>query len=79
MPMRPRWLGSSFGLGGDELEASGTEADLLKVGVAPDGIAPVLQVFRENVEHLDEIRAHTVRKKQGFVDVATALMADEEG
>ena len=65
--------------GGDELEASGTEADLLKVGVAPDGIAPLLQVFRENVEHLDKVRTHTVRKKQGFVDVATALLADEEG
>jgi hypothetical protein len=65
--------------GGDELEASGTEADLLKVGVAPDGIAPLLQVFRENVEHLDKVRTHTVRKKQGFVDVATILVADVEG
>jgi MgsA AAA+ ATPase C terminal len=65
--------------GGDELEASGTEADLLKVGVTPDGIAPLLQVFRENVDHLDKVRTHTVRKKRGSVDVATALMADGEG
>ena len=65
--------------GGDELEASGTEADLLKVGVATDGIAPLLQVFRENVDHLDKVRTHnTVRKKQGLVDVATALIADGE-
>jgi hypothetical protein len=64
--------------GGDELEALGTEADLLKVGVSPDGIAPLLRVFRENVQHLDKIRAHTVCKKQGFVDVATALMTDGE-
>jgi hypothetical protein len=65
--------------GGDELEALGTEADLLTVGVAPDGIASLLQVFRENVEHLDKVRTHTVRKKQGLVDVATAHMADGEG
>lgn len=45
--------------GGDELEALGTEADLLKVGVAPDGIAPLLQVLRENVDQLDKIRTHT--------------------
>ena len=65
--------------GGDELEALGTEADLLKAGVAPDGIAPFLKVFRENVDHLDKIRTHTVSKKQGFVDIATAFMADFEG
>lgn len=62
--------------GGDELEALGTEADMLKVGVAPDGVAPLLKVFRENVEHLNKIRAHTLYKKRGFVDIATALMAD---
>ena len=64
--------------GGNELEALGTEADLLKVGVAPDGIAPLLQVLRENVDHLDKICSHTVSKKQGFVDIATALKADGE-
>jgi MgsA AAA+ ATPase C terminal len=63
--------------GGDELEALGTDADLLKVGVAPDGIAPLLQVFRENVPHLDKIRTHTVCKKRGFVDMATAHISGE--
>ena len=65
--------------GSDELEALGTEADLLKVGVIPEGMFfPLLQVFRENVQHLNKVRAHTVCKKRGFVDVATALMADDE-
>ena len=67
------------GRGGDELEASGTEADMLKVGVAANGMAPLLQVLRENVDHLDKIRTHTVCKKRGFVDIATALIADGEG
>jgi hypothetical protein len=65
--------------GGDELEALGTEADLLKVGVSPESIDPLLRVFKANVEHLNKIRAHTVCKKRGFVDVATVLLADEEG
>ena len=53
--------------GGDELEASGTEADLLKVGVAPDGIAPLLQVLRENVDHLDKIRTRRAHGRLGGV------------
>jgi hypothetical protein len=64
--------------GADRLEAFGTEADLLLSGVTPEGVVPLLKVFRENVEHLNKLRVHTVRKKQGFVDVATILMADLE-
>ena len=48
-------------------------------GVIPEGVVPLLKVFRENVDHLNKLRVHTVSKKQGFVDVATILMADEEG
>jgi MgsA AAA+ ATPase C terminal len=62
--------------GADELEALGTEADLLKVGVPAEGIKPLLQVFRANVKHLNEVRVHTVCKKRGLVDVTTALMVD---
>ena len=65
--------------GGDQLEAMGTEADLLKVGVPQEGIEPLLQLFRENVQQLNEIRAHTICKKRGLADIVTALMADEEG
>jgi hypothetical protein len=73
-------LGSKFSWdGADRLEAMGTEADLLKVGVPPEGIEPLLQLFRGNVQHLNKIRAHTVGKKRGVADIATALMADEEG
>jgi hypothetical protein len=64
--------------GGDELEALGTEADLLRAGVSPDGIAPLLQIFRENVPHLNKMRAYAVCKKRRFVDVATALMTGED-
>lgn len=64
--------------GGDELEALGTEADLFKVGVPPEGVSPLLRVFRESVPHLNKLRAHTVCKKRGFVEAATALMADGE-
>jgi hypothetical protein len=64
--------------GADQLEALGTEADLLKVGVPREGIGPLLRLFRANVSHLNKLRVHTVCKKQGFVDVATILMADEE-
>ena len=64
--------------GADRLEALGTEADLLKVGVPVEQIGPLLQLFRANLDHLNKLRVHTVSKKQGFVDVATVLVADEE-
>ena len=64
--------------GADQLEALGTEADLLKSGVPAEQIGPLLQLFRANVDHLNKLRAHTVCKKRGLVDVATILMADEE-
>jgi hypothetical protein len=65
--------------GADQLEALGTEADLLKVGVPREGVEPLLQLFRANVDHLNKLRAHTICKKLGLVDVATILAADEEG
>jgi len=65
--------------GADQLEALGTETDLLKSGVPAQQIESLLQLFRANVDHLNKLRAHTVCKKLGLVDVATILMADEEG
>jgi hypothetical protein len=73
-------LASKFLWGGaDQLEALGIETDLLKVGVPAEQIAPLLQLFRANVSHLNKLRAHTIRKKRGLVDIATVLMADAEG
>jgi hypothetical protein len=65
--------------GCDDLEVLGVEADLFKVGVVPEGIEPVLSAFRANIQHLNEIRAHTIFNKRGVVNAAIALMADEEG
>jgi hypothetical protein len=48
------WNGSA------ELERLGTENDMLKAGVRREGISPVLQMFRDNLEHLDAIRAEVV-------------------
>ena len=64
--------------GADQLEALGTEADLLKVGVSREGIEPLLQLFRSNVQHLNKVRVRTVCKRKGLIDTGTALMADEE-
>jgi len=43
--------------GADELEAFGTETDLLLSGVPPEGFAPLLAALRNNLEHLNEVRA----------------------
>jgi hypothetical protein len=39
------------------LEALGTEADLMGAGVTAEDIAPLLQAFRDNLGHLNEVRA----------------------
>jgi hypothetical protein len=53
---RLHWQGSH------ELEAFGTEADMLSVGVAKEGVGPLLQVFRENLDHLNELRGEVYRR-----------------
>jgi hypothetical protein len=65
--------------GADALEALGTEADLLKSGVPPEGMEPLLKLFRENIDQLDQIRADTVCRKHGFAGMATDLGADGQG
>jgi hypothetical protein len=51
---RFNWDGSS------ELERLGTENDMLKVGVTREGVSPVLQVFRDNLEQLNAMRAEVI-------------------
>ena len=48
------WNGSA------ELERLGTEGDMLKAGVSREGISPVLETIRDNLEQLNAIRAEVV-------------------
>lgn len=52
----------------DRLEIRGREADMYSAGVPIKGVTPILEVFRQNLSHLDEIRARLFRKKFGGVD-----------
>jgi hypothetical protein len=65
--------------GADELERLVIEADLMGAGVAIEGVGAVLQVFREQLPHLNKLRAHVFFRKRGFVDVATAFVGGEVG
>lgn len=49
----------------DRLEILGTEADMYSAGVPLEGVEPLLKMFRDNLVHLDEIRAQLFRKKFG--------------
>ena len=48
---RFEWMGSA------ELERLGVAADMMKVGVPHAGVAPLLNVVRDNLDHLNTIRA----------------------
>jgi hypothetical protein len=50
--------------GADELEALGTETDLLLSGVPPEGFAPLLAALRNNLEHLNEVRARVFAQQR---------------
>jgi hypothetical protein len=43
--------------GSTELEARGTENDMLRAGVPREGIEPILTVVRDNLDHLNASRA----------------------
>ncbi len=65
MPVSPRlhWAHS------DALEAFGTGTDMLVAGVPPEGHAPVLDAFRGNLGHLNEVRADVfVRARRMLAD-----------
>ncbi len=54
-------------MGADALETLVTETDLLLSGVPPEGFAPLLAAFRDNLGHLDAVRARvfTLQRSAG--------------
>ena len=52
------WRGSA------EVERMGTEAVMIDVGVSPDGASPVLKAFRDNLDHLNALRAEVFGRKR---------------
>ena len=52
------WRGSA------EVERMGTEADMVDVGASPDGVSPILNVFRDNLDHLISLRAETFGRRR---------------
>jgi hypothetical protein len=50
--------------GADALEAFGTETDLLLSGVLPEGFAPLLAALRNNLGHLNEVRARVFAQQR---------------
>lgn len=70
--------------GVDELEALGIETDMLRSGVPPEVIGPFLELFRANVDHLNQVRLHTVFTKRerserlGFTRDAMPLVRIDE-
>jgi hypothetical protein len=59
--------------GADELEAFGTETDLLLSGVPPEGFAPLLAALRNNLGHLNEVRAQVFVQQRSAGAGAGAL------
>jgi hypothetical protein len=62
--------------GADALEAFGTETDLLLSGVPPEGFAPLLAALRNNLGHLNEVRAPVfVRQRSAGAGMHSILAA----
>jgi hypothetical protein len=62
--------------GADALEALGTETDLLLSGVPPEGFAPLLAAIRNNLGHLNEVRAQVfVAQRSAGAGVHSILAA----
>ena len=60
LALRFRWGGAG------KLEQLGTEADMSRAGASPEGIRPLLEIFRANIEQLNELRVHASAKKLGL-------------
>ena len=54
--------------GAEELERLGTETDMLRAGALPQGITPLLEIFRANIPHLNKLRADTLANKLDLFD-----------
>ena len=52
------WHGSA------DIERVGVEFDMIDVGVPLDGVPAVIDVFRDNLDHLDAIRAETFGRRR---------------
>jgi MgsA AAA+ ATPase C terminal len=62
--------------GADELEAFGTETDLLLSGVPPEGFAPLLAALRNNLGHLNEVRAQVfVQQRSASAGLPPSILA----
>ena len=46
----------------ESLEAFGIERDLSLAGVRPEGVQPLLQTVRDNLDHLNELRSDILRR-----------------
>jgi hypothetical protein len=46
--------------GSAELERLGVENDMLKVGLPREGVLSVLEAVRDNLEHLNALRAEVI-------------------
>ena len=46
------------------LETIGVDNDLRSASVSPDGVQPILEVVRANLDHLNEVRARIFRVRR---------------
>jgi hypothetical protein len=51
----------------ESLEAFGVERDLLYAGVPAEGIEPLLEVMRANLDHLNEFRRDVLARSQADI------------
>ena len=58
-----------------ELEAFGTETDLLLSGVPPDGFAPLLAALGSNLGHLNEVRARVFAQQRSAASGKLSILA----
>ena len=61
--------------GADALQALGTETDLLLSGVPPDGFAPLLAALRNNLGHLNEVRARVFVQQRSAASGMRSILA----
>jgi hypothetical protein len=61
--------------GGDELEALGTETDLLLSGVPPEGFTPLLAALVNNLAHLNEVRARVFVQQRSAASGKLSILA----